>query len=215
MRGFRASGAALVAVCALTALAAAAGKGKEPDKGRFDPQNRTALSRPMSLIVEGNARFAEKDYAGALAAYGKAVQLAPGDPLGHYMVAEANLAQGKLAEAEAALKAAEKAGDKRPDVLGKVMFLEADVKEREADATTDAKERAQRWAEARAGWARYGEWAAAHGDAGAVPQTPAARVKAIDDYAKLEAAYVEVRQRIAAEKADAGPAAPAKGDGGK
>ena len=102
----------------------------------------------MFTVFQGNGRFSAKDYPGALESYKKAVTLAPNDPLGHYLVAEAQLAQGNVAEAEAALAQAEKVGDKRPDVLGKVYFLQA-----------DAKERQKKWEEARAAWAKYDGWA--------------------------------------------------------
>lgn len=183
----------------------AAGKDKsssaKDDKQKFDPNNRTAISELMFTVFQGNGRFSAKDYAGALESYKKAVTLAPNDPLGHYLVAEAQLAQGNVAEAEAALAQAEKVGDKRPDVLGKVYFLQA-----------DAKERQKKWEEARAAWAKYDGWAQRRGgEGGAFPQTAAARISTIDEMVKLDKAYEDVRQRIAAEKdGGAAPSAPAK-----
>lgn len=191
MRGFRSASAAVIALCAATALAGAAGKEKEKDKK--DAKSAKGPSPLMAAVADGNAKFAAKDYPAALEAYKKAVAVAPSDPLGHYLVAEAQLAQGNLEGGQAALSAAEKVGEKRPDVMSKVLFLEADAKERE-----------KKWADAKTAWGRYSEWASKHGDAGAVPQTATARVQAIDDYAKLDAAYEDVRKRIAAEKTDGG-----------
>jgi tetratricopeptide (TPR) repeat protein len=188
MRGVRLAGVLVIALCAATAIAAG---GKDKDKKDAKSSSRTTPL--MVAVADGNAKFGAKDFLGALEAYKKAVSIAPNDPLGNYLVAEAQLAQGNIADAQAALAAAEKVGDKRPDVMGKVLFLQADSKERE-----------KKWADAKTAWGRYNEWASKH-DASAVPQTATARIQAIDDYAKLDAAYEEVRKRIAAEKtADGG-----------
>lgn len=198
-----------VTLCAAVAVSAgwpddASGKGKtaaakkadkKPDKPKFDPSGRTAISEFTATVVDGNTRFASKDFPGALEAYKKAIALSPGDPLGPYLVAEAQLAQGNFVDAEAALAAAEKLGDKRPDVLGKVFFLQA-----------DAKERQKKWEDARAAWTKYDGFAQRRGgDGGVFPQTAAARIQAIDERIKLDKSYEDVRVRIAAEK-DAGPA---------
>jgi tetratricopeptide (TPR) repeat protein len=191
MRGFRAAGAVVIALCAATALAGATGKEKEKDKK--DAKGAKGPTPLMAAVADGNTKFAAKDFPAAIEAYKKAVQVAPTDPLGHYLVAEAQLAQGNIADAQTALSAAEKVGDKRPDVMGKVLFLEADVKERE-----------KKWADAKTAWGRYNEWASKHGDSGAMPATATARVQAIEDWTKLDTTYDDVRKRIAAEKTDGG-----------
>jgi predicted Zn-dependent protease len=171
---------------------------QDDKKPKFDPNNRTAISEFMFTVVDGNTRFAAKDFTGALESYKKAVTLAPNDPLGHYLIAEAQLAQGNIADGEAALAQAEKLGDKRPDVLGKIYFLQA-----------DAKERQKKWEESRAAWAKYDGFAQRRGgDGGVFPQTAAARIQAIDEMVKLDKSYEDVRRRIAAEKD--GGAAPSK-----
>jgi hypothetical protein len=189
MRGLRLAGVLVIALCAATAIAAG---GKDKDKKK-DAKATTRTTPLMVAVADGNAKFGAKDFPGALEAYKKAATIAPNDPIGNYLIAEAQLAQGNIADAQTALAAAEKVGDKRPDVMGKVLFLQADSKERE-----------KKWADAKTAWGRYNEWASKH-DAGAVPQSATARIQAIDDYAKLDAAYDEVRKRIAAEKtADGG-----------
>jgi tetratricopeptide (TPR) repeat protein len=187
MRGFRAAAVAVVALCAVTAFAA--GKDSKDKDKKDSKKGPTPL---MTAVADGNTKFAAKDFAGALDAYKKATTIDPKDPLGHYLVAEAQLAQGNIAEAQTALASAEKVGDKRPDVMGKVLFLEADSKERE-----------KKWTDAKTAWGRYAEWASKH-DAGAMPATASGRIQAIDDYAKLDAVYEDVRKRIAAEKTDGG-----------
>jgi tetratricopeptide (TPR) repeat protein len=167
-----------------------------PDAGqRYDPDNVTALSQFMELVGKGNEKYAAKDYPGAIDIYKKAIQLAPRNALGPYVLGEAYLASNNLAEAESAFKAAEEINDaKTPAIVrSHVLFAVADVYERE-----------KKWEQARAAWQAYTEHAAKLGDAGAHPLTGVARLKAIDDWVKLDKAYEVVRQRIAAEKADAG-----------
>jgi tetratricopeptide (TPR) repeat protein len=194
MRGFRLFSVIVIALSAFVAIASGKDK-KDLPKDKSDPTNHAALSKPMAAVALGNAKFVAKDYAASLEAYKRAVQLAPNDPLGHYLVAEAQLAQGNINEGEAALAQAEKLGDKRPDVMGKVLFLEADTKERQ-----------KKWADAKTAWSKYSEWAQKHIEAGAIPTTGAARIAAIDEAMKLDTQYEDVRKRIADEK---------KGDAGK
>lgn len=179
---------------------------------RYDPDNITALSQFMETVGKGNEKYGAKDYPAAIDVYKRAIQLNPRHPLGPYVLGEAYLATGNLGEAEAAFKAAEDLSDpKLPLVRSHVLFAVADVYERQ-----------KKWEQARTAWQVYTEHAAKLGadDAGTRghPQSGAARIKAVDDWLKLDKQYEIVRQRIAAEKADSGagaadaarPAAPAK-----
>jgi len=186
-----------------------AGRGAADAGERVDPENVTALSQAMKTALEGNERYFAKDYAGAVDLYKKAITLNPRLALAHYLLGEGHLATHNLKEAEAAFKAAEDVTNaKEPLVRSHVLFAIADVYERQ-----------KKWEEARAAWQAYTEHAAKlaapspAGDGGAReggahPQTGAARLKAIDEWMKLDKAYEVVRQRIAAEK-DGGA-----GDGG-
>jgi|GEM_PF-1227616 len=175
-----------------------------PDAGdRYDPENVTAISQFMEMVGKGNDKYNAKDFPAAIDTFKKAIQLNPRHPLGPYLLGEAYLAMNNLGEAEAAFKAAEELSDsKLPLVRSHVLFAVADVYERQ-----------KKWELARTAWQAYTEHAAKLGaDGGAHPQSGAARLKAIDDWLKLDKQYEIVRQRIAAEKADAGAAdaAPAK-----
>jgi tetratricopeptide (TPR) repeat protein len=175
-----------------------------PDAGdRYDPENITSLSQFMEIVGKGNEKYNAKDYTAAVDTFKKAIQLNPRHPLGSYLLGEAYLATNNLGEAEAAFKSAEEQNDpKFPQVRSHVLFAVADCYERE-----------KKWELARTAWQAYTEHAAKLGaDGGAHPQSGAARIKAIDDWLKLDKQYEIVRQRIAAEKAEAGapPAASAK-----
>lgn len=175
---------------------------------RYDPDNITGISQFMETAVKGTEKYNAKDYPGAVDLFKKAIQLNPRQPLGPYLLGETYLAMANLGEAEAAFKTAEDLNDpKQPLVRSHVLFALADCYERE-----------KKWEEARTAWQAYSDHAAKLGpDGGAFPQSGAARIKAIDDMLKQDKAYEIVRQRIAAEKADAGgpadagkPATPAK-----
>jgi tetratricopeptide (TPR) repeat protein len=173
--------------------AAPAPDGGEP---RFDPDNVIAISEFMDTLVKGNAKYAAKDYPGAIDLYRKAMQQNPKHPLGPYLLGEGHLAMGNLGEAEAAFKAAEELNDpKAPLVRSRVLFCVADVYERQ-----------KKWEQAKTAWQAYTEHANKLGaDGGGHPASGTARIKAVDDWVKLDKSYEIVRQRIAAEKADAGP----------
>jgi tetratricopeptide (TPR) repeat protein len=162
---------------------------------RHDPDNKTALAEWMERCIKGNAKYLAKDIPGAIDLYKQAIQLAPKKPLPHYLLGEAELGAGNLPEAEAALGDAEQTSDDRdPNVRGKILFVLADLKERE-----------KKWDDAKTAWKTYGEYAAKHFDAGMTPATPPARIQAIEDMFKQDKAYDIVRQRIADETKDSGP----------
>jgi tetratricopeptide (TPR) repeat protein len=165
-----------------------------PDAGvKHDPDNKTSLAEWMDRCIKGNAKFVAHDVAGAIELYRQAIQLAPKRALPHYLLAEAELGAGNLTEAEGALSDAEQTSDDRdPNVRAKVLFVIADVKERE-----------KKWDDAKVAWRAYADYAAKHADAGAIPATPPARIQAIDDMLKQDKAYDVVRQRIADETKDA------------
>lgn len=178
--------------------AQAADAGTSDDQ--YDPDNKTHISKFMEIVAQANAKVTSRDFPGAVELYRKAIQLQPANPLGHYLLGEVQLAQNNITEAEASMNQADNVGDKMPAIKTKVLFVLADLKERQ-----------KKWDDAKTAWTRYNEWATNH-DAGAMPASAAARIQAIDDMLKQDKAYEIVRQRIAAEKEGGAPApaAPAK-----
>ncbi len=156
---------------------------------KYDPNNVTHISQFMETCVQGNAKFVSRDFPGAIELYRKAIQLQPTNPIGHYLLGEAQSASGNLTEAEASWTNADNLGDKVPNVKVKLLFVLADLKERQ-----------KKWDDAKAGWQRYKEYATSHADAGGAPASADARIQAIDEMLKQDKAYDVVRQRIAAEK---------------
>ncbi len=165
----------------------------------FDPDNKTAISKYNDTILKGNGKFLARDFPGALDIYRSAIPLAPKNALGHTMIAETQIAAGNLPEAEASLSQAEaNADEKNAGLRAKVLFLQADLKERQ-----------KRWDEAKAAWTVYTDYVGKHAGVG-FPPSAASRIQAIDDMLKQEKAYVAVRERIAAEKNPPPATTPAK-----
>jgi tetratricopeptide (TPR) repeat protein len=161
---------------------------------RHDPDNRTGLAEWMERCIQGNAKYLARDIPGAIDMYRQAIQLAPKRALPHYLLAEAQLGAGNLAEANVAIGDAEKLSDDRdPNVRGKVLFVMADMLERQ-----------KMWDAAKTAWTKYADYCAKHVDAGLAPATPPARIQAVDDMLKQDSAYQAVRDRIANEGKDAG-----------
>lgn len=158
---------------------------------KFDPNNVTAISQFMDTCVQGNARYASRDFAAAIAFYQRAIQFNPKQPLGHYLLGEAQLAAGNLAEADAAWqRAASESSDKDPALRARVLFVIADLKERQ-----------KKWDEAKVAWQAYLDWASSHQNANAFAASAQSRQNVIDAMTKQDKAYDAVRKRIADTKA--------------
>lgn len=141
-----------------------------------------------SACALGNAKYASRDFDGAIEQYRKAIELAPHLALGHYLLGEAQLAAGNLAEAEASWsRAALEVGERDPALRGRILFVTADLKERQ-----------KKWEDAKAAWQAYSDFAGRFPDAGLFPTTAQARQVALDAVIKQDKAYEVVRQRIAA-----------------
>jgi tetratricopeptide (TPR) repeat protein len=160
-------------------------------------------------VVDGSTKYAARDFPAAIAAFQKAIEADPKNPLGHYFLGEAQLAANNLTEAEAAwTRASLESTDKDPAIRARVLFVLADLKERQ-----------KKWDEAKAAWQVYLDWAAKYPEAKAFTGSGQSRQQMIDAMLKQDKAYVVVRQRIADTKngnvftdlSKQPPAAPAPG----
>jgi tetratricopeptide (TPR) repeat protein len=171
---------------------------------KYDPDNIVAISQFEEAASKGTQLYMQKDYAAAVETFRKAMQLAPRNALGPYLLAEAYLAQGNLGEADAAIASAVDLAptDTKPTstfTRAKILFLRADIYERQ-----------KMWDQAKTAWQIYVEAAnRVPADGGAYPQSGQERMQVIQKTLDLDKKYVAVRERIAAEKAgDAGKTAP-------
>jgi len=140
----------------------------------------------QDACTDGNAKYASRDFDGAIAAYRKAIEMFPHKALGHYLLGEAQLAAANLPEAEASWgRALLESSEQDPTMRARVLFVTADLKERQ-----------KKWDEAKAAWQVYVDWANRFTDAGAFAASGQSRIQVIDAMLKQDKAYEIVRQRI-------------------
>lgn len=190
-------------VCTACALAAALALGSAPvfaggpaggagKKSRADDAADTGGDKGnfKAAVSDGTSKYAARDFAGAISAFQKAIEAAPKNPLGHYFLGEAQLAAGNPTEAEAAwTRASLESTEKEPVVRARVLFVLADLKERQ-----------NKWDDARAAWQVYLDWAAKYPEAKAFSSSGQSRQQVIDAMQKQNKASAVVRQRIDATK---------------
>lgn len=154
------------------------------------PPKNTPSKEYLKLCEAGNAKYAGRDFAGAIEQYRKAIELTPKHALAFYLMGEAQLAAGNLTEADAAWnRAALESNEQDPALRAKVLFVTADLRERE-----------KRWDDAKAAWQVYLDWATKYPNANAYPASAQSRLQVIDTMLKQDKAYDVVRERINATK---------------
>lgn len=162
-----------------------------------DPRNQTNISDFMQMCLDGNGRYLSRDFDGAVDTYRKAIQLSVKDPLGYYLLGEAQLAKGNVTEAEESWKNAERVSDpsvvNNPALRARILFVLADIRERQ-----------KKWDDAKTAWGHYDDWAsgvveagtASDGGYGAFPANGAGRIQSINTMLKQDKDYDRVRAAI-------------------
>jgi tetratricopeptide (TPR) repeat protein len=182
-------------LCAAPAFALADGAGGSGGAGGTKKKNADDSSADASsgksafktAALDGSTKYAARDFPGAIAAFQKAIEADPKNALGHYFLGEAQLASNNLTEAEAAwTRASLEANEKDPALRARILFVLADLKERQ-----------KKWDDARAAWQVYLDWAAKYPESKAFTGSGQSRQQMIDAMAKQDKAYQVVRQRIA------------------
>jgi tetratricopeptide (TPR) repeat protein len=164
--------------------------GDAPDQPAKPKAGASASAGYANLCSQGNAKYASRDFPGAIEVYRKAIELSPHQGLGHYLLGEAQLAAGNLPEAEASwTRASLEAGEKDPALQARVLFCLADLKERQ-----------KKWEDAKAAWQTYLDWAKHYQKAGAFPASATSRQQVMDNLIKQDKVDEVVRQRIAASQ---------------
>jgi tetratricopeptide (TPR) repeat protein len=161
-------------------IAAAGGKASANDAAQSKPQGEFD-----DAINQGCVKYVAKDIPGAIELFRKATQIQPRNPLGYYLLGEAQLGAGSLPDAEAAWLQADQVSDSGPTaVKAKILFVLADLRERQG-----------RWDDAKVAWKRYADFAGTP-DSGAFPESAATRIKDIETMQKQYKDYAIVRKRI-------------------
>ncbi|WP_437588709.1 tetratricopeptide repeat protein [Sorangium sp. So ce1000] len=157
---------------------------------RKDPNGHTGISPYTEQVLKGQASFVARDIPGAIAAFQEAIKLDASKMLGFYLLGEAMLESGNMAEAETAWTTA--LGKKGVDELhAKVLFCLADLRERQKNLQA-AKE----------AWAAYSAFLTSNPKATGYPATSTERQKQIDRRVKDEKDYVAVKERIVQREAE-------------
>jgi tetratricopeptide (TPR) repeat protein len=164
-----------------------AAKTAAPSAGgvKRDPKGLKGISPFWEAIKKGDDSLSARDIEGAKAAYQEAIRSAPQNPMGHYRMGEAELAKGNVKEAEASWQTALRFAGENAAMRAKVLFVLADVKERQRSLD-----------EATNGWNAYETHAKSAGAVKTYPGTPTDRKKRIVDWKKLEVDYGPVKERI-------------------
>lgn len=173
--------AVVTGVLASTLSVAALGAGG----GTKDTAGSKAQTDFSDAVNAGCVKYVAKDFPGAIELFRNATQVQPRNPLGYYLLGEAQLGAGSLPDAEAAWLQADQVSDNGPpSVKAKVLFVLADLRERQG-----------KWDDAKTAWKRYADFAASN-DAGAFPVSAETRTRDINAMQKQYADYAIVRKRI-------------------
>jgi tetratricopeptide (TPR) repeat protein len=178
-----------VTLCA-SALAQSPEAGTSPAASSAPATRAGAAARsgpsPYSpTLQKGDSAYIARDFDGAIVAYRQEIEKNPNGALGHYRMGEAELAKGNFAEAEESWQTALRFAEKDQHLKSKILFLLADLKERQK-AYDDAVER----------WKTYQQHADATPSAKGYPATAADRIKRAEEWKKLSADSAEVKARI-------------------
>lgn len=161
----------------------------DKDGVRRDPNGVTGISPFMEKIVKAEKLIVARDFAGAIAAFRDAITEDAKNPYGHFMLGEAQVIKGDLAEAEASWKTALANVGTDDALRAKIMFGMADLRERQG-----------KWDEAKTAWAEYGRFVSDHPKSKGYPATAGDRQAKIDVHNDLATKYAEVKTRIAARE---------------
>ena len=156
-----------------------------PAESRPEPKGVKGSSPFWEAIRKGDSAILARDFDGAIAAYREAVTSQPQQPMGHYRLGEALLLKGDPKEAELAWAQGLRFSDKDPIVKAKLLFVLADLRERQK-----AHDEATRK------WTEYGKYASEQKQAKGYPATAEERKKRIATVKQLVADYADVKVRI-------------------
>lgn len=176
----------------VSATASTSGKGEpKPTTGtasgkkRVDPANITGISPTMELIAQGNAAYVAQDLEGAKGAYQKAIKTKPDFALAHLQLGQVFANQQQYDNAMDAYKAAQRYGNKEPEIQAKSLFVQADLLERQ-----------QMWDESTAAWRSYIQFLTSRPKVKGFADNAKARIEAIEKRQDMAIKYAEVQKRI-------------------
>lgn len=156
-----------------------------PQGQPVDPEGKRGISPFMIKILKGNAAYAARDFPASIAAYREAIQDAPENPLGHYMLGQAQTAAENLKEAEASYEQGLRFSANQKPLHAKLLFVVADIRERQ-----------KQYAPAKQGWEAYLAYCEANPKVPCYPKSAEGRIKAIEKWEETEKQAAIVKERI-------------------
>ena len=157
----------------------------EPSSVRRDPRGQKGISPFWEAIKKGDDALAAHDPDGAKAAYQEAIRADPHNGLAQYRLGELELARGHLNEAEASWQEALRFSGENASLKAKVLFVLADLEERQRALEEETN-----------GWNAYEAHAKASPAAKTFPATAADRKKRITEWKQALVDYGAVKERI-------------------
>jgi tetratricopeptide (TPR) repeat protein len=164
---------------------------------KLDPKGKKGISPAMIKLQKGHGAYLARDFAAAVLAYKEATAAAPAEPSGYYFLAEAELAAGNAADAEADLDKGLKNAAGSDEWHTKLLFAVGDLRERQA-----------RFVEARKAWEELAQVASAHASTKAAAASALQRIQVIEAHLELETRSAAVKQRIERRLRETGGAPP-------
>jgi tetratricopeptide (TPR) repeat protein len=158
---------------------------KSSDGPRRDPRGVKGISPFWEAIKRGDDAAAAQNLDGAKAAYDDAIKADPHNGTGQYRAGEIELLRGHLKEAEAAWEEALRFAGDNAGLKAKVLFVLADVKERQRALEEETN-----------GWNAYETHARAAPSAKTFPDTAADRKKRVQEWKQAVIDYGAVKDRI-------------------
>ncbi len=160
----------------------------DKDKGdkKDDKSGAKGVTPYTEKLLKGHKLVAARDFTGAVEAYRNAIAEDDKNPLGHYYLGAAQLLKGDFAEAEASWQNALRAPGGNEQIVAKVRFGLADLRERQ-----------RKLDDGKTAWQDYGKYIADHPKTQGYPATPGERQKTTEKWQDLEKKYGEVKKRIA------------------
>jgi TolA-binding protein len=177
-----------------------AAAGTPPETAGARPSSAAPASPYKAALAKGHAAYLARDFPGAMSSYKEAIAQDGTDPAAHYFLGQAQAASGSLVEADGSFAAGLRNAAKRDDWHGKLLFVVADLRERQG-----------KWPEAKKGWEEYAQFLSTHPGVQGYPATATERAKAVDGRVDLETKYAPVKQRIE-QRAQENAAVPSAAD---
>ena len=163
-----------------------ASKPNAPQKTiRRDPAGKTGISPTWEAIKRGDDAYVAHNVDGAIKEYQAAIEAKPQNPVAHYRLACALIAKGDFKQAQESLDSALGFAQTDPQTAAKVLFVAADLKEREHD-----------YPAALTAWKAYSAFAKANPGAKAFPASGESREVKVAAIIKLNEQSAKVKQRI-------------------